>query len=126
MEGIRILAVGYRLDRLMPRAERLRQAGYIVDMASTEAQAEFLVRQNRYAAAVLGAGIPEQIRNHLSLTLLAVNPQCAIIMLYEVSIRNAELADAVLNCDTAEQNLPETIRHLLSQRTQEKARKAAQ
>lgn len=126
MKEIRILAVGYRLDRLMQRAERLRQAGYIVDMASAEAQAEFLVRQNRYAASVLGPAIPEEIRNRLALTLSDLNPRCAIIMLYEESIHNAELADAVLNCDTAEQNLTETIRHLLSQRAQEKARKAAQ
>lgn len=126
MEEQRILAVGYRLDRLMPRAARLRKAGYVVDMASAEAQAEFLVRQNRYAAAVLGAAIPEEVRNRLALSLINLNPQCAIIMLYEVSIRNAELADAVLNYETAEQNLPETIRHLLSQRMHEKSKKAAQ
>jgi DNA-binding response OmpR family regulator len=125
MEQPKILSFGYRLDRLTSRSERLRDAGYIVDMASDASQAEFLARKNCYAAAVLGAAVPTRDRNRIAELILAKNRACAIVMLYEGSIRNAELADAVLNCDTAEQNLPETIRHLLSQRRQEASSQAA-
>jgi DNA-binding NtrC family response regulator len=126
MDQPRIFSFGYRLDRLVKRSERLREAGYTVDMTSEFSQVEFLVKRNSYAAAVLGAAIPEQLRSQIARTMLARNPECVIVMLYEGSIRNAELADAVLNYDTAEQNLPETIRHLLSQRGQKQAQKAAQ
>ncbi len=126
MEGARVLVVSYRRDLLIRRAERLRQAGYSVDTAGDQRQAEFLLRHNSYDVAVLGIAVPEEARNRLAKALDQFTPGCAVIMLYECSIRNTELADAVLNSESAETDLADAIGHLLAHRSEDHARRAAQ
>lgn len=109
-----ILSFGLLMKALVERNRRLADAGFEVAAAASLREACELLGRNQYAAVVIGHGVPPRDRNELALCARRQQPQTKIIMLYNNSIDGAELAHAVLNVRTADQNLPETIRHLSS------------
>ena len=113
----RILSVGYLVDHLRARNERLREAGFAVDSASDASEAAELVRSVIYDAAVFGAAVPEEVRNAMAAAVRAKNSKAVIVMLYWSGIQHAELADAVLHINTSDADLQNIIAYMLESRT---------
>jgi DNA-binding NtrC family response regulator len=116
----KILSVGFLVEPLVRRSVALSREGFTVATISNAAKAALSLRESEYDALVLGPAIPEPLRNSLALTAKRRNPHIAVVMLYAGSIDNAEQADAVLNASTAEQNLAEAIRHVMSLKRRKK------
>jgi PleD family two-component response regulator len=113
---LRILSFGYVADRLQQRNELLQQAGFVVDEAIHESQALRLAASNEYIGLVIGASVEHSIRNQLAQAVRIRNPHAIVVMLYESSIEDTELADAVLNRDAGDQELPQVMLQLLMSR----------
>lgn len=116
----KILSVGFLVEPLVSRSAALSREGFTVATISNAAKAAQSLRESEYDALVLGPAIPEPLRNSLALTAKRRNSHIAVVMLYAGSIENAEQADAVLNASTAEQNLAEAIRHVMSLKRRKK------
>ena len=121
---LRILSFGHAEDRLKRRSELLRQAGFVVDEAAHESLALRLAGSNEYVGVVIGASVSRSIRNKLAVTVRAQNPHAIVVMLYESSIDDTEMADAVLSRDTGEQELPQVMLQLLMGRSTSPAQSA--
>ena len=93
----KVLSVDLEPARLEARNLAMARVGYQVDAADTREKALALSREHAYAAAVFGHTVPADLRNSLAVNLKAANRKVKIIMLYQGSIGNAEIADALLS-----------------------------
>jgi len=110
--SIKLLSIGVLIDSLVRQNPALCRTAFCTESMSP-VQAFSMLQKKRYDGVVIGPGVPENARNQLASFAKLSNPNTVIIMLYDGSIRRAELADAVLNAATFEHNLAETIVHLL-------------
>jgi DNA-binding response OmpR family regulator len=113
----RVLSVGYLVEQLQDRNQRLRKAGFTVDSTSDSDRAFALASANHYDCTVLGLAVPESVRNDIAAAVREKNPAAIVVMLYWGSIQNAELADAVLSVKTSDDDLQSILKHLLAIRS---------
>ena len=109
---VKLLSIGVLIDSLVRQNPALCQAAFCKELLNA-VQAFSILQKKRYDCVVIGPGVPENARNQLASIAKVSNPSTVVIMLYDGSIRRTELADAVLNAGTVEDNLAETIVHLL-------------
>jgi CheY-like chemotaxis protein len=110
----KVLLVGYIVELLQERGLVLSDAGYEVTMASSFAIATDAIEQGLFHVAVLGFSIPEDERNRLARAIKQANPATRIIMVYFASIKNTELADALLQTTAGAEGLLRAIHHILT------------
>jgi len=112
----KILLVGYIAELLQENERTLRAADHKVTVASTFAAASSAIEQNAFAAAILGFSVPEGERNQLARALKNADPDTKIIMIYYASIRNTELADALMQNSASAEDILRAVNHLLNER----------
>jgi DNA-binding NtrC family response regulator len=110
----RVLLVGYIAEHLHERERLLRAAGYQVIVGQSWATATTFIEQELFDVAVLDFSVPEEERNHMALALKQKNSSIKIIMLYFSSIKNTELADALMPTSAAAQEIVRAVNHMLS------------
>ena len=110
----RVLLVGY-IPELLQEPERLfRASGYNVTVATSFTTASDAVHRDPFDAAVLGFSVPETERNQLAATLKNSLPSCQIIMMYFASLKNTELADALMPTGASNEEVLRAVNHLLN------------
>jgi len=109
---VKLLSIGVFIDSLVRQNPALCKAAFCTESLNPP-QAFSMLQKKRYSCVVIGPAVPEKARNQLASIAKISNPKAVVIMLYNGSIRHAELADAVLNAATVEHHLAETIVHLL-------------
>lgn len=110
----RVLLVGY-IPELLQEPERLfRASGYDVSIASSFPTASGAVEQEPFDAAVLGFSVPETERNQLATALKDASPACQIIMMYFASLKNTELADALMPTSASSEEVLRAVNHMLN------------
>ena len=110
---VRVLSVGKIPDLLMARNELLAERGYQVTAASEMEEALAALHQAR-EIVVFGHRVPEHERNLIAAAARAAYPSVRIVMLYQGTIRNAHLGDALLSAAGDSGDLLNTIEHLLA------------
>ena len=113
-----ILLVGYIADLLQERERTLRAAGYSVTVASAFATASAAIQREQFQLAILSFSVPEDDRNRLARALKAADPNTKIIMTYYASVRNTELADALMQNNASAEDILRAVNHLLNAREQ--------
>jgi DNA-binding NtrC family response regulator len=116
----KVLLVGYIPELLLERERTLRSAGYQVTVTPSLAAFSAAIEQEFFAAAVLDFSIPAQERNQLARALKAVQPEAKILMNYFDSVKNTELADALMLTTASTEELLRAINHLLRERRERK------
>jgi hypothetical protein len=116
MPDEKVISFGYSLEWLRARNQKLSDAGFRVYDAFDEPSARRLVAKAGSSALITGHLVPEAVRNRVAHEARRVNPNIAIVMLYDGRIENAALADAALNTVTADHNLAEVVRHLVAEK----------
>lgn len=116
-----ILMVGYIADLLQERERTLRAAGYSVTVASAFATASAAIQRERFDLAILTFSVPEDDRNRLARALKDACPNAKIIMTYYASVRNTELADALMQNIASAEDILRAVNHLLNDRNREQA-----
>ena len=96
------------------RSSVLRAAGYALELVSTAEEALRSMRVAQFHLVVLGHAIASEHRIRIEKIIQRLRPKPRIILLYEVSIAQAEQADAVLNVNGDPQDLVRTVRYLLT------------
>ena len=117
----RILLVGYIAELLQERERALRAAGYAVIMASTFASASAAIQRHKFDLALLTFSVPEADRNLLARALKEADPHTKIIMTYYASVKNTELADALMQDTASAEDILRAVNHLLNVRDREQA-----
>ena len=110
----KVFLAGYIVELLQERERVLRDAGYQVTIALSFATATAAIGQELFDVAVLGFSIPENERNQLAHAIKQANPATKIIMIYFASIKNTELADALLQTTVGAEGLLRAIKHILA------------
>lgn len=110
----RVLLVGYIAELLQERERTLRAASYEVTVAHSCATASAAIRQEHFDVAVVGFSVPEEERNQLAHALKQANPAAKIIMVYFASIKNTELADALLQTTAGAEEVLRAVNHILN------------
>ena len=113
----KILLVGYLTDLVEKRKQCLESAAYEVICATAFSEVMRLVDEHKFKVVVLGHGVPETERNRIAQKAKQVSPATKLIMLYLASIKNAELADALIHITTDPADLVRTIDDLTSEQT---------
>jgi DNA-binding NtrC family response regulator len=116
-----ILLVGYIAELLQERERTLRSAGYAVIMASTFASAAAAIQRHKFDLAILSFSVPEADRNMLARALKETAPKTKILMTYYASVKNTELADALMQNTASAEDILRAVNHLLNVRDQEQA-----
>jgi DNA-binding NtrC family response regulator len=116
-----ILLVGYIAELLQERERTLRAAGYAVIMASTFASASAAIQRHKFDLAILGFSVPEADRSLLARALKDNEPNTKILMTYYASVKNTELADALMQDTASAEDILRAVNHLLSVRDREQA-----
>jgi DNA-binding NtrC family response regulator len=88
------------------------ESGFLVDTASNRRSAEKLARSGRHDAVILGHTLDKSDRNRVAGMIKRANPLACVIMTYEGSISEAEMADAVLSVQAPVCDIVQTLRHL--------------
>lgn len=114
-----ILLVGYIAELLQERERTLRAAGYAVIMASTFASASAAIQRHKFDLAILSFSVPETDRNLLARALKETDPNTQILMTYYDSVRNTELADALMQNTASAEDILRAVNHLLAVRDRE-------
>lgn len=110
----RVLLVGY-IPELLQEPERLfRASGYDVSIATSFTTASSAVQQEPFDAAVLGFSVPEKERNQLAIALKDASSSCQIIMMYFASLKNTELADALMPTGASSEEVLRAVNHILN------------
>jgi DNA-binding response OmpR family regulator len=112
----RVLVVSHIAELLQERERILRTAGYEVTTAQSCAAAAGLIGHALFDAALLGFSLPEDERNQLARDLKLANPATKIIMMYFASVRNTELADALIQSNAGPQDILRAVKHILAAR----------
>ena len=104
--------VFYALDQALLKScsAALAAAGFDVKCSETANQVLDLLKCGQYDLFLVGALISEKERNHLAVLFRANNRGGKVIFLYNGSIRNAELADALLNARNEPNHLVDVVR----------------
>lgn len=108
----KVLLVGYIRELLEERDQVLRAAGHQPTMASTQEIALQAIEQNTFDVAVLGFSVPEQERNEMARRLSQANPDTRIVMIYFDSVKNTELADALIPTTANAQDVLRAVNHV--------------
>ena len=116
-----ILLVGYIAELLQERERTLRSAGYAVIMASTFASASAAIQRHKFDLAILTFSVPESDRNLLARALKNADPNTKILMTYYDSVKNTELADALMQNTASAEDILRGVNHLLNVRDREEA-----
>ncbi len=91
----------------------LSEAGYALHrFAAQHAIQE--VEQLKPGVVVIGHGVSLEDREQIEDVVRRLCPKPRLVMLYDTSIAQTELADAVLNINSEPQHLVQTIRYLLT------------
>ena len=115
----KVLLIGYLTDLVERRKRCLEAAAYEVICATAFSEVMRLIDEHKFKVVVLGQGVPETERNQIARKIKQANPATKLVMLYLASIKNAELADAIIHITTDPADLVHTIQDL----TQEHSRK---
>jgi DNA-binding NtrC family response regulator len=116
-----ILLVGYIAELLQERERTLRSAGYAVTMASTFASAAAAIQKQKFELGILSFSVPEADRNLLARALKETDANTKIIMTYYASVKNTELADAIMQNAASAEDILRAVNHLLNLRDREHA-----
>ncbi|HEY1528905.1 MAG TPA: hypothetical protein VGH51_22000 [Candidatus Angelobacter sp.] len=116
----KVLLVSYIPELLRERERVLRVAGHEPTLAATLASASSAIAQQTFDAAVLGFIVPDQERKHLALALKQSSPDIKIIMLYFSSLKNTELADALMPTTATAEEVLRAVNYLLNERNGER------
>jgi len=92
-----IVYFGYARELLRAREAAFRAAGFEVQAVWVLEQVLAMLNGSRYDVLVIGSRVPEDERNQVAAVFRVRNPRSRIVFLYEGSIRNTEMADALLN-----------------------------
>jgi len=103
--GPSILLFGYARELLRAREDAFRAAGFEVQSVCVLEQVLAMIDGYGYDALVIGSRVPEEERNQVAGAFRAKNPRSRIVFLYEGSIHNTEMADALLNGKNAPSDL---------------------
>jgi DNA-binding NtrC family response regulator len=117
---VRVLLVGYIPELLLERERTLRSAGYEVTVGASLATAAAAIEQEFFDAAVLSFSVPEEDRKQLARALKNVQPEAKILMTYFDSLKNTELADALMPTTASAEELVRAVNHLLRERKEER------
>ena len=117
-----ILLVGYIAELLQERERTLRDAGYAVIMASTFASASAAIQRHKFDLAILSFSVPEADRTSLARALKDAEPNTKILMTYYDSVKNTELADALMQNTASAEDILRAVNHLLNVRDREQDR----
>ena len=117
----KILLVGYTAELLQERERTLRSAGYAVTMASTYATASAAIQKQKFELGILTFSVPEADRNMLARALKQTDAKTKIIMTYYASVKNTELADAIMQNTASAEDILRAVNHLLTVRDREQA-----
>ncbi len=110
----RVLSVGSDISRLRMRQKALARAGFTSVSCSVEgALAE--LRGSDIDAVILDPTLTEEQRNRIAAAVKQRRPGAKIVMLYDGSITNAELGDAIIGTGHPER-LVEALQGLLGER----------
>ena len=110
----RVLLVGY-IPELLQEPERvLRTVGYDVTVATSYSTASAAMEQDLIDVAVFGFSIPEDERNQMARTLKENIPAVKIIMIYFASLKNTELADALMPATVNADEILRAVNHILN------------
>ncbi|MBZ5504770.1 MAG: hypothetical protein LAO78_04705 [Acidobacteriia bacterium] len=109
----RVLLVGYIAELLREREQMLRASGYEVTVAQSLATATAAIAQEVFDVAILGFSVPEAERNQVAQALKQANPSTKIILIYFSSVRNTELADALMQTTASAEEVVRAVNHLL-------------
>src|SRR5947209_7889824 len=104
-----ILLMGYLTDLMERRRKCLELAGYRVTCAMSFSEVLRLIEESMFEVVVLGHGVPEDERNQIARRIKQVSPAAKLVMLYLSSIKNAELADALIHTTLDPADLVRTI-----------------
>jgi DNA-binding NtrC family response regulator len=116
----KVLLVSYIPELLRERERVLRTAGHEPTLVSTLASAlSAIAPEHTFDAAVLGFSVPEEERKHLALALKQSYPGIKIIILYFSSLKNTELADAIMPTTATAEEVLRAVNHLLTHRNGE-------
>jgi len=114
----RVLLVSFIAEHLQDRERILRAAGYEVTVAQSCASASAAIGKEQFDVAVLGFSSAEEERNQLAREITQANPAAKIIMMYFSSVKNTELADAILESSAGPQDILRAVNHILNPRNQ--------
>jgi DNA-binding NtrC family response regulator len=112
--SISILYVAARTDLTAFHAANLRDAGYQVVAASSREEALAAIERSHTDVVVIGHALTLVDRTELVTAARSQQPRPRVVLLYETSIAQTEMADAVLNINSEPQHLLQTIRYLLT------------
>ena len=115
----KILLVGYIAELLQERERTLRAAGYALTVASTFASASAVIQKHKFDLAILSFSVPEADRNQLARALKDADRNTKIIMIYYASVKNTELADALMQNTASAEDILRAVNHLLNERNRE-------
>ena len=108
----RILLIGTSAVLLAQRRQAFESAGYEVEVASVS-QAVRLMECRQFDAVVTGHTIDERERAQLASAIRAKQLSSKIVCLYLGNIRNAEVANAVLQVTSPLEDLVHTVNELV-------------
>jgi hypothetical protein len=109
----KVLLVGYIPELLQEPERLLRSAGYSVISVLSFHAAATAIQQGSIDAAVFGFSVPELERNQLAGDLIQACPAAKIIMVYLDSVKNTELADALMPTTASAEEILRAVNHVL-------------
>ncbi|MGC2694571.1 MAG: hypothetical protein WA738_02160 [Candidatus Angelobacter sp.] len=109
----KVLLVGYIREIMEERLNVLLAGGHEVEIASAWKAADQATSPFICDVAVLGSCVPEQERSQIARSLISANPAIKIIMVYFSSIKNTELADALLPKTAGSEDILRAVNHIL-------------
>jgi DNA-binding NtrC family response regulator len=117
----RVFLVGYIPELLQERERILRAAGHIVTVGPSFAAASAAIAQETFDVAILGFSVPEAERNQLARTLKEASPSTRLIMIYFTSVKNTELADALMPTSAGAEEILRAINHIVGKNREKPA-----
>ncbi|HLK54019.1 MAG TPA: hypothetical protein VKU42_11225 [Candidatus Angelobacter sp.] len=117
----RILLVGYIPELLREPEHTLRNAGYDVIVALSYAAASRAIASGPVDVAAFGFSVPESDRNQLARIVKDAWPSVQIIMIYFASVKNTELADALMPNTSTPQEILRAVNHMLTKNQSRRA-----
>ena len=110
----KVLLVGYIRELLEERNNALHAAGHQVTLALGGEAAYLTISQEVFDVAVLGYSVPEAERNEVARRLTQSNPGVKIVMVYFTSLKNTELAHALIPTTASAQDVVRAVKHVLN------------